>query len=426
MPTLRAAARGPALTATLAALLVGCTAASSVAPGPSRSQGVSADPSSSARPSDSIPGSTNPPLPTGPDRFRLERVVEGLADPINIAHAGNGSGRLFINEQAGRVRVVEPDGTLRAEPFVDLADRVRGGGEQGLLGLAFHPDFEVNRRLFVHYSRLADGATVLSELTAANDGQSADPDSERVLLVVEQPYGNHNGGQVAFGPDGYLYLGLGDGGSGGDPHGNGQNRQTLLGKILRLDVDANPTGGKPYSIPPNNPFADGGIAPGEGLAEIWAFGLRNPWRFSFDRTYGDLYIGDVGQGAWEEVDRQPGDSLGGENYGWNVMEGRHCLAAGCDQAELVKPVAEYDHSLGCSIIGGYVYRGSLQPDLVGVYVFADVCSGRLFTLQVDEGTITPKEVLRRPLQISSFGEDEVGEIYLVDLDGGLYRVVVDN
>ena len=314
MPTLRAAARRPALIVILSAVLVGCTAASSVEP----SAGGGA--STSDEPSASIPGSTNPPLATGPDDLRLERVVEGLNDPINIANAGDGSGRLFINEQAGVVRVVESDGTLRAEPFVDLAGRVRGGGEQGLLGLAFHPDFEVNRRLFVHYSRLADGATVLSELTAATDGESANPDSERVLLVVEQPYGNHNGGQLAFGPDGYLYLGLGDGGSGGDPHGNGQNRQTLLGKILRLDVDANPTEGKPYAIPPNNPFADGGIAPGEGLAEIWAYGLRNPWRFSFDRTYGDLYIGDVGQGAWEEIDRQPGDSLGGENYGWNVME----------------------------------------------------------------------------------------------------------
>ena len=428
MPTLRAAARGPALTATLAALLIGCTAASSVAPGPSRLPVASAGggASTSDEPSASIPGSTNPPLATGPDQLRLERVVEGLADPINIAHAADGSGRLFINEQAGVVRVIEPDGTLREEPFVDLSDRVRSGGEQGLLGLAFHPDFEVNRRLFVHYSRLADGATVLSELTAANDGQSADPDSERVLLVVEQPYGNHNGGQVAFGPDGYLYLGLGDGGSGGDPHGNGQNLRTLLGKILRLDVDAPPADGKQYAIPPTNPFAPLGFALRAGLPEIWAYGLRNPWRFSFDRRYGDLYIGDVGQGDWEEVDRQPGDSLGAENYGWNVMEGRHCFSAGCDQAGLVKPVAEYDHSLGCSITGGYVYRGSLQPDLVGIYVFADLCSGRLFTLQVDEGTITPKEVLQRPLQISSFGEDEAGEIYLVDLDGGLYRVVVDN
>ncbi len=423
MPTLRAAARRPALTAILAAVLIGCTAAPSVEP----SAGGSA--STSDEPSGSIPGSTNPPLATGPDHLRLERVVEGLSDPIGITHAGDGSGRLFVVEQIGVIRVVEADGTLRSDPFIDLTDRVAigepGSSEMGLLGLAFHPDFEVNRRLFVHYSRLADGATVLSELTAASDGETADRASERVMLVVEQPFPNHNGGQVSFGPDGYLYLGLGDGGSGGDPLGNGQNRGTLLGKILRFDVDASRAAGKQYAIPADNPFATDGSAPGEGLPEIWAYGLRNPWRFSFDRESGDLYIGDVGQGDWEEIDRQPGDSTGGDNYGWNVMEGRHCFQAGCDQAGLVKPIAEYDHSLGCAVIGGYVYRGARQPDLLGVYIFGDFCDGRIFTLHVDEGTITPKEVLRRPIEISSFGEDEAGEIYLVDLDGGLYRVVVD-
>lgn len=415
MPTPRTAARWPALILILGAILAGCAAVPSVEP--SGSAATSRPPVPSA----STPGSTNPPLPTGPDHLRLELVAEGLSDPISIANAGDGSGRLFVNERAGVIRVIEADGTLRPEPFVDLADRVRGGGEQGLLGLAFHPDFKANGRLFVHYSRLADGATVVSELRATADGQSADASSERVMLVVEQPYGNHNGGQLAFGPDGYLYLGLGDGGSGGDPHGNAQDLGTLLGKILRLDVDASPAAGAGYAIPPDNPFAGAG-----GLPEIWAYGLRNPWRFSFDRAWGDLYIGDVGQGEWEEIDRQPGDSSGGENYGWNLMEGRHCFSAGCDQAGLVKPIAEYDHSLGCSVIGGYVYRGSLQPDLVGIYLFADYCSGRLFTLHVDEGTITPKEVLRQGLRISSFGEDEAGEIYVVDLDGALYRVVVDD
>ncbi|MDH4334731.1 MAG: PQQ-dependent sugar dehydrogenase [Chloroflexota bacterium] len=415
MPILRSVARGSSLTAAAAVLLIACTAAPSVEPS---STGTAA--STPDEPGGSIPGSTNPPLPTGPDHLRLERVVEGLADPINIANARDGSGRLFINEQAGVIRVIESDGTLRAQPFVDLTDRVQSGGERGLLGLAFHPDFATNRRLFVHYSRLADGATVLSELTAAPDGQSADPDSERVLLVVDQPYANHNGGQLAFGPDGFLYLGLGDGGSGGDPQGNGQNMGTMLGKILRIDVDGSRAAGEQYAIPAGNPFVGGGALP-----EIWAYGLRNPWRFSFDRVYGDLYIADVGQGSWEEIDRQPGDSPGGENYGWNVMEGRHCSSPGCDQAGLVKPIAEYDHSLGCSVTGGYVYRGSLQPDLAGIYVFADLCSGRLFTLHVDEGTITPKEVLQQPIRISSFGEDEAGEIYLVDLGGGLYRVVVD-
>ncbi len=382
----------------LGAVLIGCTAVPSVEP----SAGGGA--STSDEPSASIPGSTNPPLASGPDHLRLERVVEGLNDPIGITHARDGSGRLFVVEQVGAIRVIEPGGTLRSDPFVDLTDRVAvgepGSSEIGLLGLAFHPDFATNRRLFVHYSRLADAATVLSELTAASDGESADPASERVMLVVEQPYGNHNGGQVAFGPDGYLYLGLGDGGSRGDPHGNGQNLRTLLGKILRLDVDAPPDDGMQYAIPPTNPFAPLGFALREGLPEIWAYGLRNPWRFSFDREWGDLYIGDVGQGDWEEIDRQPGDSTGGENYGWNIMEGRHCFSAGCDQAGLVKPIAEYDHNLGCAVIGGYVYRGARQPDLLGVYVFGDFCAGRIFTLHVDEGTVTPKEVLHRPLEIS--------------------------
>jgi glucose/arabinose dehydrogenase len=375
----------------------------------------------STAPNASLPGSTLPPLPTGPDALRLEQFAEGLDAPIGLTSAGDGSGRLYVNEQAGRVRIVEKDGSLREQPFVDLTDRVGSGGERGLLGLAFHPRYADNRRLFVNYTD-RDGNTVISELTASADGLSADPASEKVLLQVEQPYANHNGGELAFGPDGYLYIGLGDGGSAGDPHGNGQNRDVLLGKLLRIDVDATPTDGKPYAIPADNPFAAGGGAP-----EVWAYGLRNPWRFSFDVQTGDLYIGDVGQGQWEEIDRQPAGSPGGENYGWNVMEGRHCYGAtSCDQRPYLPPIAEYSHEGGnCSVTGGEVYRGTAQPELAGIYVFGDYCSGRLFTLNVDEGTIVPKEVLKSDAAISSFGTAEDGEIYLTDQSSGrLYHVVV--
>ncbi|HEY6058635.1 MAG TPA: PQQ-dependent sugar dehydrogenase, partial [Candidatus Limnocylindrales bacterium] len=250
-------------------------------------------------------------------RLTLEPVVNGLQSPIGIVNAGDGSGRLFVIEQAGRIRVVR-DGALVDEPFLDIADRVASGGERGLLGLAFHPSFPSDPRLFVDYTD-RDGNTVVSSFTVSGGAtERADPASERVLLHVDQPFPNHNGGDVVFGPDGFLYITLGDGGSGGDPQGNGQRKDTLLGKILRIDVNAT-TGSRPYAIPPDNPFADGG-----GEPEIWAYGLRNPWRISFDRATGDLWIGDVGQGAWEEIDRERAGSPGGSNYGWNVMEGNHC------------------------------------------------------------------------------------------------------
>ena len=385
---------------------------------------ASAAASASPEPSASIRGSTNPPLATGPDALALEPVVQGLDAPTGIVAPGDGSGQLHVLEQPGRIRVIERDGSLRAEPFVDLRSRILTGFERGLLGLAFHPDYARNRRLFVHYSRAGDGATVVSELRAADDGRTADPASERRLLLVTQPFANHNGGQLAFGPEGYLYIGLGDGGSGGDPYGNGQNTNVLLGKILRLDVDADPVAGRAYAIPDDNPFGPGGVRPGGGAPEIWAYGLRNPWQFSFDPEEGALYIGDVGQGRWEEVNRQPADSRGGENYGWAVMEGRHCFVDGCDQAPYVKPIAEYSHDLGCSITGGHVYRGSRQPELVGIYVFGDYCSGRVFTLHVDEGTVHPKVVLESGLSITAFGVGEDGEIYLAHAGGSIHRLVV--
>jgi len=401
-------------------IVVGCA-------GPSASPAVS-QPGGTATPipvaTGSAPPSERPSLApiTG---IKLEQVVGGLHSPIGITSAPDASGRLFVNEQGGVIRVVEPDGTLRREPFVDLSDRIEAGGERGLLGVAFHPDFAANGRLFVHYSRAGDGATVISELTAAADHETASAASERVIFTLHQPFANHNGGEIAFGPDGYLYIGLGDGGSEGDPLGNGQNRRVLLGKILRIDVDGPPSLGKNYAIPSTNPYAPGGIAPGAGLQEIWAYGLRNPWRFSFDRGTGDLYIGDVGQNAWEEIDHQPASSTGGENYGWNIFEASHC-SSNCGSITQVPPVAEYGHSAGCAVTGGYVYRGDRQPALVGTYLFADYCSGTIWTLPAGSAGLTPRILAETGLQISSFGEGDDGEIYLVDRSaGGVYRVVAD-
>jgi glucose/arabinose dehydrogenase len=395
----------------LISLVLAATACASPNSSPTEPAGTST-PLSTLNPSH--PGSTIPPLPTGPDRLVLKPFAEGLQAPIGVTSAGDDSGRLYVNEQAGVVRVVDARGQLRDAPVLDLADRISSGGERGLLGLAFHPDYTSNRRLFVNYTD-RDGNTVISELRASADGTTSDPASEKVLLRVEQPYANHNGGQLAFGPDGDLYIGLGDGGSGGDPHGNGQNTNVLLGKILRLDVDGTPASGKAYAIPADNPFVNGGGAP-----EVWAYGLRNPWRFSFDTLTGDLYIGDVGQGQWEEIDRLPAGSPGGANFGWNVTEGRHCYQdTSCDQRSFLPPIAEYDHGGGnCSVTGGAVYRGSAQTELTGIYVFGDYCSGRLFTLNVDEGTITPKQVAQTDAAITSFGTSEDGEIYATDQSGG--------
>jgi glucose/arabinose dehydrogenase len=409
-------------------LVVAACAGPSPSGRPSPTAATSSPPRSAAATASSD-GTASPRevLPTGPDRLRLEQVASGLADPIGITAAGDGSGRLFINERGGRIRVIGPGGRLQADPFVDLSNRITAGAERGLLGVAFHPDFADNRRLFVHYSRAGDGATVVSELRAAADLATADPSSEHVLLTVAQPFANHNGGQLAFGPDGYLYIGLGDGGGAGDSLGNAQNPNVLLGKILRIDVDATPQGRRSYALPADNPFGPDGEHPGGGLPEIWAMGLRNPWRFSFDARSGDLFIGDVGQGSWEEIDRQPADSAGGENYGWNANEGRHCYQPGCDLGQYVNPVAEYGHDSGCSVTGGYVYRGAAQPTLQGVYVFADYCSGLVFTLQADLRTHAPKLVLESGLSVSSFGTDEDSELYLADLGGGgIYHVLVDD
>jgi glucose/arabinose dehydrogenase len=316
------------------------------------------------------------------------------------------------------------DGRLVREPFLDIADRISAGGERGLLGLAFAPTFAADGRFFVNYTD-RDGNTVVSEFRAPDPAADrADPDSERVLLRIDQPFANHNGGALATGPDGLLWIATGDGGSGGDPLGNGQDLRTLLGKLLR--IDPRPAGGEPYGIPADNPFVGRAGGRKEARAEIWAYGLRNPWRFSFDRATGDLWVGDVGQGAIEEVDRWEAAAPAGPNFGWDTMEGSACFdpAEGCDRAGLVLPVAEYGHDRGCSITGGYVYRGAAVSGLAGTYLYADYCAGTIWGLEAAAGSPAPTVLLDSGLAVASFGEDEAGELYVIDLAGGrLYRVV---
>jgi glucose/arabinose dehydrogenase len=345
-------------------------------------------------------------------------VVGNLETPVGISHAGDGSGRLFILEKVGRIRVVQA-GTLLPVPFLDITDRVGSSqSEQGLLGLAFHPGYANNGHFYTNYTD-QQGRTVVSRFSVGSDPAQADANSEAVLLILDQPAGNHNGGHLAFGPDGYLYIGTGDGGASGDKFGNGQNGQTLLGAMLRLDVD----GGQPYAVPADNPFAaDPGVRD-----EIWALGLRNPWRYSFDRQSGGLYLADVGQNTYEEINFQPADSAGGLNYGWPIMEASHCFPQdrACEQAGLALPVVEYDHSQGCSVTGGYVYRGQEFPMLAGIYLFGDYCSGRIWGLAADgAGGWQVAEMAKTDALISSFGEDEAAELYLVDMGrGALFRIV---
>jgi glucose/arabinose dehydrogenase len=348
----------------------------------------------------------------------LEQITSGLDTPVGIAHAGDGSGRLFVIEKPGRIRVLQ-DGQLTDTPFLDISERVSASqSERGLLGLAFHPDYASNGFFYVNYTDLR-GDTTVSRFAVGSDPGRADPASETVLLVVAQPAANHNGGHLAFGPDGYLYIGTGDGGGAGDRYGNGQNPQTLLGAMLRIDVD----GGSPYAVPADNPFVG---SPGV-RDEIWSIGLRNPWRYSFDRLTGDLYIADVGQNIYEEVNVQPAGSSSGQNYGWPIMEGLHCYPDGsdCDPAGLTLPVAEYNHAQGCSVTGGYVYRGQAFPALSGIYLYGDYCSGRIWGLvRSGDGAWQNAELGQADARISSFGQDESGELYLTDIAGGtLFRII---
>jgi glucose/arabinose dehydrogenase len=328
---------------------------------------------------------------------------------------------VYVVGQGGVIRVAERNGRLQPTPFLDISDDVTAGGEQGLLGLAFHPAYEQNGRFFVNYTDL-NGDTVVAEYRRTGE-RAAGPGTERVLLHIEQPYPNHNGGMLAFGPDGFLYIGMGDGGSGGDPHDNGQRLDTLLGKMLRIDVDA----GRPYGIPSDNPF----VGDEERRPEIWAYGLRNPWRFSFDRQTADLFIGDVGQNELEEIDVLPAGTPTGANLGWRIMEGSRCfLTEDCDTEGLLPPVAEYATAEGCAVTGGYVYRGERFPALRGGYLFADFCGGQIWGLNADkarQGSAVPRLLLRTDFRISSFGEDEAGELYVTDLLGDtVYSIEAGN
>ena len=347
----------------------------------------------------------------------LQTVAGGLVNPLYVTSAGDGSGRLFIVEQAGRIRILAA-GAIQATPFLDMRTRVRSGGETGLLGLAFHPDYRNNGRFFVNYTRNGPTGleTVIAEFSVSGSNANlAVVQSERILLTFSQPFTNHNGGMLAFGPDGFLYIATGDGGSGGDPQGNGQSLNTLLGKILRIDVDS----GTPYGIPADNPLLGQ-----PGRDEIFAYGLRNPWRFSFDRQTGRLFAGDVGQNRYEEIDI----IAKGANYGWNIMEGAHCYSpqTGCNTSGLTLPIHEYGRDLGISVTGGYVYRGSAVPSLAGKYLFADFGSGILWALsELSDGQWRTEELLRTGLSVSSFGEDDDGELYLVDYGGTVRKIVSD-
>jgi len=350
---------------------------------------------------------------------RLVRVADGLVQPVGIVAADDGSGRLFVVEQRGTVAVLSPD--RPATRWLDLQGRVRAQGERGLLGLAFHPGFADNGRLFVHYTD-RNGDTVLSELRADPAAERVDPATEAVLFTLEQPYGNHNGGQIAFGPDGHLYLGLGDGGSGGDPLNAGQDLGTPLGALLRFDVDAGGPG--ELRVPADNPF----VGVDGARPEIWAYGLRNPWRFHFDARSGDLWIADVGQNAVEEVNLQPAASPGGENYGWRVVEGDRCFDPpnGCDLDAYVAPVVTYTHASGWgrSITGGVVPYGDAAPSLRGRYLFGDFVSGRVFVADGDlDAGFRASELLRAGFGVATFGLDEALDAYLADYGGGvLYRL----
>lgn len=366
-----------------------------------------------------VPAAAPPPAPAPPPLgLSFTPVASGLSAPTAISHAGDGSDRLFLVQQSGQVRILSA-GTLLPTAFIDIADRLINSGEQGLLGLAFPPDYAQKGYFYLHYSRLGDGTTVLSRFLVSADPNLALPASEQVLLTVSQPFANHNGGQLAFGPDGMLYLALGDGGSGGDPQGHGQNPASLLGKLLRLDVEG---GAIPYGIPADNPFV-GSLT---SRPEIWALGLRNPWRFSFDRQSGDLFIADVGQNAWEEINRQSAGAPGGANYGWNILEGLVCFspAVGCiPPAAAVAPVVVYDHTLGCSVTGGYVYRGPANPELQGRYLYGDFCSGRIWSLHPVGSSWDNQLLAETTWLISTFGEDEAGRLYLADYGAGtIYRI----
>jgi len=355
------------------------------------------------------------------------RVANGLNAPVFVTSKPGNTSELFILEQAGIIKILE-NGAVKSSPFLNIDPLVLSGGERGLLGLAFHPDFQNNGYFYVDYTN-NDGNTVIARYSVSANPDSADPNSAMILLTIDQPYSNHNGGMIAFGQDGYLYIGMGDGGSGGDPQNRAQADTVLLGKLLRIDVD----NGSPYGIPPDNPYVGS-----SGRDEIWAIGMRNPWRYSFDRLTHDLYIGDVGQDVYEEIDFQPAGSAGGENYGWRLKEGFSCYNPpdNCDPGGLTDPIYVYDHSQGrCSITGGYVYRGGVIPELSGTYFFADFCSSDIYSFNYDGNNVNDFQDRTSELapgngqsigNISSFGEDAYGEMYICDLGGQVFKIVPAN
>jgi glucose/arabinose dehydrogenase len=359
------------------------------------------------------------PLPPA-DSVRFELVLNNLSRPVYVTHAGDGSQRLFIVEQRGRIYVYNGS---ELTIFMDISGRVspEASGilytERGLLGLAFHPNYAENGLFFVNYTDL-NGNTVIARYQVSPDNPNlANIMSAKTIFQIEQPYPNHNGGYIVFGDDGYLYVGLGDGGDAGDPLGSGQNPHTLLGTILRLVVDVE---NGSYAIPVDNPFVNST----NGALEIWSYGLRNPWRFSFDRATGDMYIADVGQNQWEEINFEPVDSMGGLNYGWNALEATHPYSGQEPISDVVMPIAEYDHSLGISVTGGYVYRGQAIPDLQGVYLFSDFGQGRIWYAYRDMNEAWQSgQWFTTNYNVSSFGEDETGELYLVNYRGSILKLV---
>jgi glucose/arabinose dehydrogenase len=392
--------------------ILGCSGSST--PAPTTPTAVPA--SETSAPPTAIPASATPtqvsPTSTSsnassfpdPNAYTWQQIASGLTRPVDLQD--DGSGRLFIIEKPGRIRIFE-NGQLLPTPFLDIDDRVNdSGNEMGLLGLAFHPNYSQNGYFFVNYNGTGR-ATFISRFQGS--GNAADPNSETNLLRIEQPFSNHKGGTLHFGPDGYLYAGLGDGGSAGDPFGNAQNLEVLLGKILRIDVDS----GAPYAVPPENPFGN----------EILHYGLRNPWRISFDKLTGDLYIGDVGQGQWEEIDVVPAGSPGGLNFGWDFYEGNHEYEPQGTTGEYVFPVAEYSHAEGgCSVTGGYVYRGSMA-EWNGIYLYGDYCTGFVWGLINVDGGWQNKLLFEANARITSFGQDKAGESYLLSDGGEVYKLV---
>ena len=362
-----------------------------------------------------------PPAATAPiPAIALRPIVSGFASPLHFAQSPDG--RVFVVEQAGRIREIRQKQIVEP-PYLDIRERIESGGEKGLLSVAFHPGFTGNGRLFLNSTRRENDKlkTLVTELRATPDFSRADPATERVLLKIKQPFDNHNGGQIAFGPEGFLYVGMGDGGGGNDPSGNAQNPAVRLGKMLRIDVDRT-SGNKAFAIPADNPFTGiSGFHPA-----IWALGFRNPYRFGFDAATGELYAGDVGQGAREEIDLV----VRGGNYGWNVLEGTLCTPGvsdpDCDTSGFVSPIAEYDHDGGgCAVSGGFVYRGAKVPGLCGAYLYGDFCTGEVFALRQSGGrrTAGPVRLLDTDLRASSFGITRKGELRVVDYGGTIYKLV---